>query len=180
MPRAGLESGDCVTLGAMKHFLTCLVLASTTLGVSAQTLWRDAPMHASPAEIRALMPEARETSPAQRSADPSVLLDIPKTSIADEDFIATFHFESERLQRIRLRAEPATPERMRALLQTLQASLRTRYGLPISTTRRPGAALGTIDLQWSFRRMTVLLQMTDGKTVDVIYEANIPSRPVGL
>ncbi len=164
----------------MKHFLTSLVLASMALTASAQTMWRDAPMQASPAEILALMPEARETSPAQRAADPSALLEIPKTTIADEEFVASFHFESGRLQRIRLRAAPPSRERMQVLLQTLQTSLRTRYGLPISTKRRPGAALGTVDLQWSFRRMNVLLQMVDGQTVDVVYEANIPSRPAGL
>ena len=92
----------------MKHFLTFLVLAGMALGVSAQTLWRDAPMLASPAEIRALMPDARETSPSQRAADRSALLEIPSTPIADEDFAATFHFESERLQRIHLRAQPGT------------------------------------------------------------------------
>ncbi|QCB46298.1 hypothetical protein [Hydrogenophaga sp. PAMC20947] len=164
----------------MKHFLTCLVLTCMALTASAQTLWRDAPMQASPAEIRALMPDARETSPTQRSVDPSALLEIPSTSIADETFAVTFHFESERLQRIRLQAQPATRERIQALLKTLQASLRARYGLPISTKTRPGAALGAVDLKWSFRRMTVQLQMVDGKTVELIYAANIPSRPVNL
>lgn len=151
-----------------------------SLGASAQTMWRDAPMQASPAEIRALMPDARETSPSQRSVDPSGLLEIPKTPIAGEDFSATFHFEAERLQRIRLRSQPATRERTQALLQALQTSLRARYGLPISTKTRPGAALGSVDLKWSFRRMTVQLQMMDGKTVEVIYEANIPTPPVAL
>jgi hypothetical protein len=117
----------------MKHFLTFLVLAGMALCVSAHTLWRDAPLHASPAEIRALMPDVRETSPSQRSVDRSALLEIPSTPIADEDFAATFHFESERLQRIHLRAQPATRERRQALLQALQTSLRARYGLPIST-----------------------------------------------
>lgn len=164
----------------MKHFLTCLVLAATVSGASAQTLWRDAPMHASPAEIRALMPDVRDTSPARRSEDSSALLEIPATPIADETFAATFHFESGRLQRIHLQARPATRERTQALLKTLQASLRTRYGLPVSTKTRPGAALGTVDLQWAFRRMTVQLQMNDGKTVELIYSANIPGQATGL
>src|SRR5690606_13454517 len=34
----------CGTLGSMKHFLTSLVLAGMALNVSAQTMWRDAPM----------------------------------------------------------------------------------------------------------------------------------------
>lgn len=164
----------------MKHFLTFLVLACMALGVSAQTLWRDAPMLASPAEIRALMPDARETSPSQRAADRSALLEIPSTPIADEDFDATFHFESERLQRIHLRAQPGTRERTQALLRALQTSLRARYGLPISTKARENAAPGTVDLKWAFRRMTVQLQMVDGATVELIYSANIPGRPAGL
>jgi hypothetical protein len=164
----------------MKHFLTCLVLAGTAWSASAQTMWRDAPMHASPAEIRALMPDARETSPAQRSVDSGALLEIPSTPIADETFTATFHFESERLQRIHLRAQPITRERNQALLQTLQASLRARYGLPVSPKTRQIAGIGAVDLQWAFRRMTVQLQMRDGKTVELIYSANIPSPPAGL
>jgi hypothetical protein len=164
----------------MKHFLTCLVLAGMAWSASAQTMWRDAPMRASPAEIRALMPEARETSSDQRSADPGALLEIPSTAIAGEDFAATFHFESERLQRIHLRARPATPERIQALLRTLQASLRERYGLPISNKTRQIAALGNVDLLWSFRRMTVQLRMIDGSTVELIYSANFPSQPGGL
>lgn len=164
----------------MKHLLTCLALASFALSASAQTLWHDAPMQASPAEIRALIPEARETSPNQRSTDPSVLLEISNTPIANEAFAATFHFETNRLQRIRLIAQPVTRERTQALLQALQTSLRARYGLPISTKARPGAALGTVDMKWSFRRMTVQLQMIDDKTVTLIYATNIPSPPVAL
>jgi hypothetical protein len=180
IPRLGLEPGACVTLEAMKRFLICLVLAGLAWSACAQTMWRDAPMQASPAEIRALMPDARETSPGQRAVDPGALLEIPGTPIADEDFTATFHFESERLQRIHLRAQPASRERAQALLQTLQSSLRARYGLPISTKTRQGAALGSVDLMWSFRRMTVQLQMLDGKTVELIYKANLPSQPGGL
>lgn len=179
-PRRCPEAGACVTLGTMKHFLTCLALASFALSASAQTMWRDAPMQASPAEIRALMPDARETSASQRSVDPSALLEIPKASIADEDFAATFHFESERLQRIHLQARPATPERTQALLQTLQASLRASYGLPISTKARQDAVRGAVDLKWAFRRMTVQLQMLDGRTVELIYSTNLPNRPVDL
>lgn len=164
----------------MKQLLASLVLASMAWGASAQTLWRDAPMLASPADIRALMPQARETTPAQRAVDPSALLNIPATPIADETFSATYHFESERLQRIHLRAQPATRERTQTLLKTLQASLRASYGLPVSAASRPVPALGTVDLLWAFRRMTVQLLMVDGKTVELIYSANIPSRPQGL
>ena len=164
----------------MKHLLTCLLLCATALGASAQTLWRDAPMNASPAEIRRLMPEARDTTPTQRALDRSALLEIPRTEIAGEDFVATFHFESERLQRIHLQAKPATRERTQALLQALQAPLRARYGLPISTKARQDAVPGAVDLKWAFRRMTVQLQMVDGRTVDLIYSTNIPRRPGGL
>ncbi|MBS3998491.1 MAG: hypothetical protein KGZ67_14360 [Hydrogenophaga sp.] len=164
----------------MKQLLASLVLVSMAFNVSAQSLWRDAPMLASPAEIRTLMPQARDTSPARRAADPSALLEIPGTPIADETFVVTYHFESERLQRVHLRSEPATPERTQALLRTLQTSLRKTYGLPLSTPSRPVAALGTVDVMWSFRRMTVQLLMLDGKTVELIYSVNMPSRPGGL
>ena len=164
----------------MKNFLTCLVLVGAAFGASAQTLWRDAPMQASPAEIRALMPEARETSPERRALDPGALLEIPSTPIADESFTATYHFESERLQRIHLQTQPATSERTQALLKTLQDTLRARYGLPISPKTRQIAGIGAVDLKWTFRRMAVQLQMTDGKTVELIYSANLPSAPAGL
>ncbi|MDP2164735.1 MAG: hypothetical protein Q8K21_11060 [Hydrogenophaga sp.] len=164
----------------MKKFIAVLVLVSMAWGASAQNLWRDAPMLASPAQIRALMPEARETSAAQRAADPSALLEIPSTPIADESFRATYHFESERLQRIHLRAQSATPARAQALLKTLQASLRTSFGLPVSSPSRPVAALGTVDVLWSFRRMTVQLLMVDGKTVELIYSANLPPQRLAL
>ena len=181
-PRAHSPAGACVTLAPMKHFLTCLALACLALNVSAQTLWRGAPMNASPAEIRALMPQAQDTSPTQRALDRSALLEIPSTPIADEDFTATFHFEGEKLQRIHLQAKVPTRERTQALLQAIQVSLRARYGLPISTKARQDAdALpGSVDLKWAFRRMTVQLRMLDGTTVDLIYSTNIPSRPAAL
>jgi hypothetical protein len=164
----------------MKKLLAALLLVSVVVSVWAQTMWRDAPMLATPADIRALMPDARETTPAQRAADPSALLEIARTTIADETFTATYHFESDRLQRIHLRAQPATPERMQALLKTLQASLRSSYGLPISNPSRPVTVLGTVDLMWSFRRLTAQLLMVDGQTVELIYRANMPNRPAGL
>jgi hypothetical protein len=164
----------------MKKILTSFLLFSMALSVSAQSLWRDAPMLASPAEIRALMPEARDTSAARRSVDPSALLEIPSTVIAGESFTATYHFETSQLQRIHLQAQPATSERTQALLKALQASLRTSYGLPVSSRTRPSVELGSVDLMWSFRRMTVQLLMVDGKTVQLIYGANIPGRPLGL
>lgn len=182
MPRRDPKPGACVTLVPMKHFLTCLALACLALNVSAQTLWRGAPMNASPAEIRALMPDAQETSPTQRALDRGALLEIPSTSIADEDFSATFHFEGERLQRIHLQSKVPTRERTQKLLQALQVPLRARYGLPISTKARQDADAipGSVDLKWAFRRMTVQLQMVDGTTVDLVYSTNIPSRPAGL
>ena len=180
MPRRQSRPRGCVTLRTMKNFLTCLVLSGIALGASAQTLWRDAPMNASPAEIRALMPEVQETSPTRRALDRSALLEIPSTEIAGEDFVATYHFESNRLQRIHLQAKPATPQRVQALLQALQPPLRTRYGLPISTKSRQDAVPGAVDLKWAFRRMTVQLQMVDGRTVDLIYSTNLPVRPGGL
>jgi hypothetical protein len=164
----------------MKKLFICLALTGVALSASAQTLWRDAPMQASPAEIRALMPEARETSPARRALDPGALLEIPSTPIAGENFTATYHFESDRLQRIHLQTQPATRERTQALLKILQDTLRARYGLPISPKTRQIAGIGAVDLKWTFRRMAVQLQMLDGKTVELIYSANLPSAPAGL
>jgi hypothetical protein len=164
----------------MKKILAGLLLVCIAWGAVAQSMWRDAPMLASPADIRALMPEARDTTPARRAADPGALLEIARTTIADETFSATYHFESDRLQRIHLRAQPATPERMQALLKNLQAALRSSYGLPISNPSRPVTVLGTVDHMWSFRRLTVQLLMVDGQTVEVIYRANMPNRPAGL
>lgn len=164
----------------MRHFFVLLVLVGLSWGVSAQNLWRDAPMHASPVDIRALLPEARDTSPSQRAADGTALLEIASAPIAEESFVATFHFESERLQRVHLRARPPSPERTQALLKALQTSLRARYGLPQSTKSRGIAPPGTVDLVWSFRRLTVQLRMLGGNDVELIYGANIPSRPVGL
>ena len=164
----------------MRTFFAFVVLVGMSWGVSAQNLWRDVPMNASPADVRALLPEARDTSSSQRAADGSALLEIPSAPIADETFVATFHFESERLQRIHLRARPASPDRTQALLKTLQTSLRARYGLPQSTKSRGIAPPGTVDLVWSFRRLTVQLRMLGGNEVELIYGANIPSRPAGL
>jgi hypothetical protein len=180
MPRRHAEPGACGTLAAMKHFLTCLALTFVALNASAQTLWRNAPMNASPAEIRALMPEAQDTSPNQRALDRSALLQIPSTPIADEDFAVTYHFEAEQLKRIHLQAKVPTRARMQALLKALQVSLRTSYGLPISTKSRQDAIPDAVDLKWAFRRMNVQLQMVDGTTVDLIYTTNIPSRPAAL
>lgn len=164
----------------MKNFLTGLVLCGMVLGASAQTLWRGAPMNASPADIRTLMPEARDTTPTQRALDRSALLQIPSTPIAGENFVVTYHFDAERLQRIHLQSRVPTPARTQALLRALQASLRASYGLPISTKARQDAIPDAVDLKWAYRRMTVQLQRVDGTTVDLIYTTNIPSRPAAL
>jgi hypothetical protein len=52
--------------------------------------------------------------------------------------------------------------------------------LPISPKTRQIAGIGAVDLKWTFRRMAVQLQMLDGKTVELIYSANLPSAPAGL
>lgn len=164
----------------MKQLLIGVALACAALTTSAQTLWRGAPMNASPAEVQALIAEAQATSSERRSQDRTALLEIPSYPIAGEDFAVTFHFEAERLQRIHLVSRPGSRERARELAQTLSASLRTRYGLPISTKARQDALPGAIDLRWAFRRMTVQLQVPDGETVDLLYSTAIPSRPAGL
>jgi|GEM_PF-967055 hypothetical protein len=182
MPRRRLKPAACVTLATMKYLITCLALAFVALNASAQTLWRGAPMNASPADIRLLMPEVQDTSPAQRAQDSSALLQIPSTLIANEDFAVTYHFEADRLKRIDLQAKVPTPARTKALLQALQVTLRTSYGLPIGSKSRQdtNALPGSVDLRWAFRRMTVQLQMVDGTTVSLIYTNNIPRRPAAL
>lgn len=164
----------------MKQLLICLALAGAAFSASAQTLWRGVPMNATPAEVRALIAEARETPAERRNQDRGALLEIASYPIAGENFAVTFHFEAERLQRIHLVSRPASRERTKALAQDLTASLRARYGLPISTKARQDALPGAIDLKWAFRRMTVQLQVPDGMTVDLLYSADVPSRPAGL
>ena len=162
----------------MKQLLICLALCGAIFSTSAQTLWRGAPMNASPAEIQTLIAEAQATTPERRSREAGALLEIPSYPIAGESFAVTFLFEAERLQRIHLVARPGSRERTRALAQELSTSLRARYGLPISTKARQDALPGAIDLRWAFRRMTVQLQVPDGETVDLLYSTAIPSRPL--
>lgn len=164
----------------MTQFFIGLALAIGALTASAQTLWRGAPMNASPAEVQALIAEAQATPAERRTKDGTALLEIPSYPIADERFAVTFHFEAERLQRIHLVSRPGSRERARVLAQALSSSLRSRYGLPISTKARQDALPGAIDLKWAFRRMTVQLQVPDGQTVDLLYSTAIPSRPAGL
>ena len=164
----------------MKQLVISFALCGLALGAAAQTMWRDAPLLASQAQINALMPQARPTSPQQRAATPSALLEIPSTSIAGEDFSATYHFESDQLQRIELAATPPSRKRRQALLQTLQASLQKNYGLPISTKIRPAAALGAVDLMWDYRRMTVQLLTLQGNEVALIYSVSQPRQAQGL
>ena len=164
----------------MKILLTGLIASSLALGAASQTMWRDAPMQASQAEIRALMPQASETSAQRRASDPSALLEIASTPIAGENFSVTYHFESDRLQSSRLIAKPEGGQRMQALLNVLQASLRKNYGLPVSTKVRPAAALGAVDLMWAHRAMTVQLLMLDGVEVALVYRANPARQPQGL
>lgn len=164
----------------MKQLVISIALCSLAFGAVAQTMWRDAPMLASPAQISALMPQAQPTSQQQRAADPSALLEIPSTSIAGEAFSATYHFEADQLQRIYLAATPPTRERTQALLKTLQASLRKNYGLPVSTKIRPAAALGAVDMLWDYRRMTVQLLTLQGNGVALIYSVSQPRQAEGL
>lgn len=164
----------------MKQLVIVLALCGWALGAAAQTMWRDAPMLASQAQIRALMPEAQVTSQQQRAVDPSALLEIPSTAIAGENFSATYHFEADQLQRINLAATPPTRERTQALLKTLQASLRKNYGLPVSTKIRPAAALGAVDMLWNYRRMTIQLLTLQGNEVALIYSVSQPRQAEGL
>jgi hypothetical protein len=140
---------------------TLFFLAATA---SAQSLWRDVPAGASPAEVVALIPEAR---PVSRGP---VLLEIPDHELLDASFSVAFEFEQNRLKGITLRSQAANASDARALAQRLTASLRSRYGLEISTKSRQDNVIPGIDRKWSYRKASVHLQVVDDSVVQLRYQ----------
>ncbi len=154
----------------MKPTLLCLALACVSSLASAQALWRDVPAGSTPAEVSQRIAEARPADPATLAQTPQALLEVPRVEIAGGEFAVRFLFENERLQSVVLRADTDSPATARALAQRIYTSLRSRYGLELSSTSR-GAGPPSLDMdrRWQFRRTTVRLQVVDGNSVLLTY-----------
>lgn len=156
----------------MLKFLLSSALFFLAATASAQSLWRDVPAGASPAEVVALIPEAR---PVSRGP---VLLEIPRHELLDATFSVAFEFEQDKLKGITLRSQAATANEARALAQRLTASLRSRYGLEISTKSRQDDVIPGIDRKWSSRKSSIHLQIVENTVVRLSYRAEA-SRATG-
>lgn len=142
---------------------TALLLLATT--ATAQSLWRGVPAGASPAEVVALIPEA---VPVSRS---TVRLEIPRHELVGATFAVAFEFEQDRLTGITLRSQADTANEARAIAQRLTASLRSHYGLEISTKSRQDPVIAGIDRKWSYRKASVHLQVVEDNVVRLRYQA---------
>lgn len=160
----------------MKKTLLCLVLVVLATSASAQTLWRDAAVGATPEQVRTLMPEVRETSAELRAAEPGRLLEIAQYELSGARFNVAFDFEGDQLKSISLLADTGSADEARALAQRLTTSLRSRYGLEMSTRSRGSTSSVTIDRQWNFRRTVVHLQVMDARFVRLDYSGQPPVR----
>jgi hypothetical protein len=156
----------------MKKLLLCLTCLVLTTSAFAQTLWQGVPVGATPAEVRALVPEAQ----APASGTDGALLEIPAFELAGAPFKVSFVFQAGRLQRITLLANAGSADEARALGQRLTTSLRSRYGLEMSTKSRGATSSLTIDRQWNFRRTVVHLEVVDGSFVRLDYSGQAPAR----
>jgi hypothetical protein len=105
-----------------------------------------------------------------------VLLEIPAVELAAAAVKVSFVFQAERLQRVTLLANAGSADEARALAQRLTTSLRSRYGLEMSTKSRGATASLTIDRQWNFRRTVVHLEVVDGSFVRLDYSGQTPVR----
>lgn len=159
----------------MNQFLVCSALLLWCVGASAQALWRGVPAGATPAEVVALIPEAAAPGTVRPTTeDGHVLLEIPAYDLVGADFKVAFGFEQDRLQSVVLRAQAGSPEEARALAQRLTVSLRSRYGLEISTKSRQDPLIVGIDRKWSYRRTSVHLQVVEDTVVRLRYRAELP------
>ena len=160
----------------MKHAIVGIALAALAHTVHAQALWGNVPIGASPAEVKALVPQAQETSDQRRAQDRSALLEMAGHDIAGQDFAVSFQFDADRLQRVVLTAEPGSPEKAAALTRELGDSLRKRYGLDVSTrSRRFTTREGSVDREWLYRRISVRLQLLGDQSVRLTYSAEAPT-----
>jgi hypothetical protein len=160
----------------MNKLLLCLTCLLFTAGASAQALWQGVPVGATPAEVRALLPEAQAVASAPSATGESVPLEIPAFELAGAQFKVSFVFQADQLQRISLLANAGSADEARALAQRLITSLRSRYGLEMSTKSRGATASLTIDRQWNFRRTVVHLAVVDGTFVRLDYSGQAPVR----
>jgi hypothetical protein len=159
----------------MNKFLVCSALLLWCVGASAQALWRGVPAGATPSEVVALIPEAAAPGTLRPATeDGRVLLEIPAHDVVGADFQVAFGFEQDRLQSVVLRAQAGSPEEARALAQRLTVSLRSRYGLEISTKSRQDPLTVGIDRKWSYRRTSVHLQVVEDTVVRLRYRAELP------
>ncbi|MDO8887282.1 MAG: hypothetical protein Q7V16_01730 [Hydrogenophaga sp.] len=160
----------------MTKLMLCLVSLLFTAGASAQALWQDVPVGATPAEVQALMPDARPLPLDPASKDEAARLEIPAFELAGATFKVSFVFKGDQLQRISLLANAGSADEARALGQRLTISLRSRYGLEMSTRSRGSTSSVTIDRQWNFRRTVIHLQVVDDTFVRLDYSGQAPVR----
>jgi len=158
----------------MKKLIVCSALLLACAGASAQALWRGVPAGATPGEVVALIPEAAPAPARPATEDGRVLLEIPSHELVGANFQVAFGFEQDRLQSVVLRAQAGSPEEARAIAQRLTASLRSRYGLEISTKSRQDPLTVGIDRKWSYRRTSVHLQVLEDTVVRLRYRAELP------
>ncbi|MDO9437776.1 hypothetical protein [Hydrogenophaga sp.] len=157
----------------MKKTFVCTALLLLSVGALAQSLWRDVPAGATVAQVSALIPEAvpaPATAPAT-AQDERVLLHIPGVELVDAEFTVAFGFEQDKLKSIVLQRQAGTAEQAQAIAQRLTGSLRSRYGLEISTKSRQEPLMAGVDRKWSYRRSSVHLQVLDGTVVRLRYAA---------
>lgn len=160
----------------MKKLLLCLACLLLTAGASAQALWQGVPVGATPAEVRALLPEAQAPASVPAAGGEGELLEIPVFELAGARFKVSFVFKTDQLQRITLLANAGSADEARALGQRLTTSLRSRYGLEMSTKSRGATSSRTIDRQWNFRRTVVHLEVVDDTFVRLDYSGQAPVR----
>jgi hypothetical protein len=160
----------------MKQLLLCLACLLFNPGASAQALWQGVPVGATPAEVRALVPEAQPVPSTPASSSEGVQLEIPAVELAGAAFKVSFVFKGDQLQRITLLANAGSADEARALGQRLTTSLRSRYGLEMSTKSRGATSSVTIDRQWNFRRTVVHLEVVDDTFVRLDYSGQAPVR----
>lgn len=163
----------------MRQALLALVgIALFTLSniASAQALWANVPIGASPAEVQGLLPEARETSAERRAQDARTLLELPDYKLAGQSFGVSFLFDDQRLQRVVLLAQPGSADAARTLTRELGDELRKRYGLDVSTrSRRFTDREGLVDREWLYRRISIRLQLLTDQSVRLTYSAEAPT-----
>jgi hypothetical protein len=160
----------------MKQIIFGIALAFVAHTVSAQALWDNVPIGASPAEVQSLLPQAQETSAQRRAQEAGALLELAGHEIGGQAFNATFLFDAERLQRVVLLARLKSDDEARAITRELGDSLRKRYGLDVSTrSRRFTEREGIVDREWLYRRISIRLQQFADHSVRLTYSAEAPT-----